>query len=456
MSTLFVPREVVTDETRVAATPETVKRLVRLGFDVMIEAGAGEGSQIADQEYSEAGAQISTTPREDVARADVIVKFHPPTEHPSWGVHEVDTYKKGALLVAFVWPLVDPSLAHRLAERGVTVFSMDMVPRISRAQSMDALSSQSNIAGYKAVLMAAEALPLMFPLMMTAAGTIKPAKVVIIGAGVAGLQAIATAKRLGATVQVSDIRPAVKEQVESLGGKFIEVETDEELEDQGGYAKEASEDFKRRQREVLAQRIAEANVVITTALIPGRPAPKLVFEDMVKSMKSGSVIVDLAAEQGGNCELTEPGEVVVKEGVTIIGKRLIPSLLPVNASEMYAKNILTVLQHLFPKGEYTLDFEDEITVGSVVAHEGHIRSSRVRDAYTEATGKSLPALPAPAKSVESDDAEAAVTDAPAEEPEAEKSEAEKSEAEKSETTSESQSDAAEPSPSEKSETAGEA
>jgi NAD(P) transhydrogenase subunit alpha len=257
---------------------------------------------------------------------------------------------------------------------------MDQIPRITRAQSLDALSSQANIAGYKAVLMAADALGKLFPMLMTAAGTIRPAKVVILGAGVAGLQAIATAKRLGAVVEVSDIRPAVKEQVESLGGKFIEVETTEDMETAGGYAKEVSEDFLRKQRAIVDKHMAEADVVIGTAQVPGKPAPKLISAEIAAKMHKGSVIVDLAAEAGGNCELTEPGQTVVKHGVTIIGTRNVASLVPVNASDVYARNVLNVMTNLSKDGELAINFDDEINAGSIPVHAGEIRKPEVAEA----------------------------------------------------------------------------
>jgi NAD(P) transhydrogenase subunit alpha len=378
MTMLFVPKETTQDEARVAVTPDTIKSYKKRGLEVVVEAGAGLGSFVSDAQFEEAGATISKDPAAMFRLADVVLKLHPPAMREDLDAHEADLIKEGGVLISFLWPLTDPDLVKRLAERKVSAFAMDQVPRISRAQSMDALSSQSNIAGYKAVILAADALPKLFPMMMTAAGTIKPAKVVIIGAGVAGLQAIATAKRLGAVVEVSDIRPAVKEQVESLGGRFIEVKSDEALEDAGGYAKEVSDEFKKKQQAVLRQHIVAADVVITTALVPGKKAPVLVTADMVKEMRAGSVIVDLATEQGGNCELSEAGKVVEKEGVTLIGHRNLPALQPVDASAMYAKNIEMVIRHLFDKeGNMTLDFEDEITDGSFMCHDGAVRSEKV-------------------------------------------------------------------------------
>jgi NAD(P) transhydrogenase subunit alpha len=371
MQKIFIPKETVAGETRVAATPETVKRLVSKGHSVAVEAGAGQGSAHSDDAYREVGASICDDRNAGYADGQLILKLHPP--QPLDGGHEADLLAENSTLVSFVYPGNNQDLVAKLVTRKVTSFAMELVPRISRAQKMDALSSQSNIAGYKAVIMAADTLGKLFPLMMTAAGTITPARVVILGAGVAGLQAIATAKRLGAVVEVSDIRPAVKEQVESLGGRFIEVATSTDAEDAGGYAKEASEDFKKKQEQALRDRIKEADVVITTALIPGRPAPLLVPRDMVESMRQGSVVVDLAAEAGGNCELTQPGEVIEHQGVTILGTLNIASLVPVHASDMYAKNLLALVQHLLDdEGGINVDLEDEITAGSLVTRGGEI------------------------------------------------------------------------------------
>lgn len=366
MPILFIPKETHPGETRVAAVPDTVRRLAKLGLKVQVQVGAGAAAGLPDERYADAGATIAP----DAAAqgvADLVARVNPPTPD------EARAMKPGALLVSFLWPLAHPDVVAALVDRRVTAFAMDRIPRISRAQSMDALSSQANIAGYKAALLAADALPRLMPLLMTAAGTITPARFVVMGAGVAGLQAIATARRLGAVVEVSDVRRVVKEQVESLGARFIEVEGAEDLEGAGGYAKEAPAEFLARQRAEVAKRVAAADAVITTALIPGKPAPKLVSEEMVRSMRPGSVLVDLAAEQGGNCELTVPGEVVERHGVRIIGHRNLPALVPFHASDMYARNILNVALHLFPKGATTLDFEDEITAGSVVVHDGAVR-----------------------------------------------------------------------------------
>jgi NAD(P) transhydrogenase subunit alpha len=380
MPTVFVPKEIVPGETRVAAVPETVKKLVKSGFQVTVQSGAGAGAHISDSEFEEAGATVGTDVASMYGAADVVFKHHPPRQNKQAGKHEADLMKEGAVLVSFLFPYNNTELVEKLRAGKITAFAMDQIPRITRAQNMDALSSQANIGGYKAVLMAADSLGKLFPLLMTAAGTITPAKVVILGAGVAGLQAIATAKRLGAVVEVSDIRPAVKEQILSLGGKFIEVETTEDMETEGGYAKEVSEEFLRKQREIVDQHMAGADVVIGTAQVPGKPAPKLISAQIVEKMRDGAVIVDLAAEQGGNCELTEPGQVVTKHGVTIIGTLNIPSLIPVHASEVYARNLLNVMSNISKEGQLNLDFEDEINAGSIVVHAGEIRKPDLAEA----------------------------------------------------------------------------
>jgi NAD(P) transhydrogenase subunit alpha len=296
--------------------------------------------------------------------ADVVMHVNAPAPE------EIRKMKKGAVLISFLYAAVSPDVVKACTEAGVSAFSVDAIPRISRAQKMDALSSQSNLAGYKTVLLAANALGKIFPLLMTAAGTVKPARVVIMGAGVAGLQAIATAKRLGAIVEVSDIRPETKEQVESLGAKFIELKGDDSIKTEGGYVKEVSADFLKKQQELITKHVRDADIVITTALIPGKKAPVLLTADMVKGMKTGSVIVDMAVEQGGNCELSELNKTVMKEGVIIVGESNLPSLLPLNASQLYAKNISTFLLHLADKDKFHWDLEEEITKGSLIVHEG--------------------------------------------------------------------------------------
>ena len=362
---LTVPKETKFKENRVALSPEVVKDLVKKGFEVLIEAGAGLNSFYEDAAYTAVGAQIISDKNSLYASADVVLKVNAPLPE------EIAKMKKEAILISFMWAATNPELIEACCKAGISAFSMDAVPRISRAQKMDALSSQANLAGYKAVIMAADTLGKIFPMMTTAAGTIRPTKVVIFGAGVAGLQAIATAKRLGAVVEVSDIRPETKEQVESLGGKFIEVKGDTSIKIEGGYVKGVSEKFLKAQQELVSKHVKEADVVITTALIPGRKAPVLVTSDMVKSMKFGSVIVDMAVEQGGNVVGSELNKTIQKDGVTIIGEGNIPSLLPMNASDLYAKNIQTILLHLADKDAFKWEMEEEITKGSLIVHKGN-------------------------------------------------------------------------------------
>ncbi len=385
MLTAFVPRETHPGETRVAATPDTVARLIKAGFSVTVEAGAGASALIGDEAYEGAGATTVASASAGYANADLVLKYHPPTNE------EVGMMKQGSLLISFLFPTRNLELVKSLRAKNITALAMDCMPRITRAQKMDALSSQANISGYKAVILAADHLPKIFPMMTTPAGTIKPAHVVILGAGVAGLQAIATAKRLGAVVEVSDVRPAVKEQVHSLGGKYIEVPPDEgaaEVEDKDGYAKEQSPEFLARQRELVQERIENADVVITTAAIPGKPAPKLVTEEMVKNMRDGSVIVDLAVESGGNCELSEVGKVVKKHGVTIVGLRNVPGLVPVNASEMYSKNVLNLISDMIDReGKFRVDLEDAAVGGCTVIHEGKIHHPATAQALGEKGGE---------------------------------------------------------------------
>lgn len=361
-----IPKERRPGENRVALSPEVTKSLTTAGFSVHIESGAGVNSYFSDEDYRNAGATIENSANAIYSASDIVIKVNAPD------ASEISGMKKGAVLISFMWAATNPDLVANCEKAGITSFSMDAIPRISRAQKMDALSSQSNLAGYKTVLMGANALGKIFPLMMTAAGTIKPCKVVIMGAGVAGLQAIATAKRLGAIVMVSDIRPETKEQVESLGGKFIEVQGDSSIKTEGGYVKAVSEEFLRKQQELIFKHVSEADLVITTALIPGKKAPVLITEEMVKSMKMGSVIVDMAVEQGGNCPLSELNKTVVKHGVTIIGESNLPSLLPMNASELYAKNIQAFLTHLATKDGFKWEMEEEITKGSIITHNGSI------------------------------------------------------------------------------------
>lgn len=373
---ISIAKEIESGERRVALTPEIVGRLVKQGFEIWVERGAGESAYFSDELYIEAGANIVPDP-ETVFSADLVLKVKPPQQRPD-GRHETGLLQPGSALISFLDPLGNPELCQRLAERNVTAFSMELIPRISRAQSMDALSSQASLAGYKAVLIAASVCPKFFPMLTTAAGTIPPAKVFIIGAGVAGLQAIATARRLGAVVEAFDIRPAVKEEVQSLGAKFVDVELGEETVAQGGYAKEVSDAAKQKTQAAIAAHVKQADVVITTAQVPGKKAPLLVTEEMVAAMKPGAVVVDMAAEQGGNCAGTEAGSQIVRNGVTLIGPVNLPATMPVHASQMYAKNLLMLVQHLFTEGQLNLDFSDEITREACVTHAREIRSERVR------------------------------------------------------------------------------
>ncbi len=364
LRTIGIPRERVPRERRVAATPETVKRFRRLGLQVLVEREAGLAAGFTDDEYAESGAELVEAGTDVYQRANIILKVQRPLPE------EVELLRPDQVIIGFLQPLIAPELVVRLAERGVIAVSMDTIPRITRAQPMDALSSMSTVAGYKAVLLAANELPKFFPLMMTAAGTIRPAKVLVLGAGVAGLQAIATARRLGALVEAFDTRPVVKEQVESLGAKFLELGvTTEEV---GGYAKELAEEHLRREQELIHNHCLEADVVITTALVPGRRAPVLIREETVRQMRPRSVIVDLAAEMGGNCELTVAGETIVRYGVTIMGPLNLPSEMAYTASQMYARNVAALLEYLAPKGEFVWNFEDEITRGVVLTKDGQI------------------------------------------------------------------------------------
>ena len=373
---LAIAKEVEAGERRVALVPDAVARLVKQGVEVWVEAGAGAKSFFSDLAYEEAGAQVVADTARLWGEADVVVKIGALQES------EVHQLPEGGVFIGFLNPLGDPALVQRLADRKVTAFSMEMIPRTSRAQSMDALSSQGNVAGYKAVLIAAAALPKYFPMLTTAAGTIRPAKILVMGVGVAGLQAIATARRLGAVVEAFDIRPETKEQVQSLGAKFLDVELKEETVAAGGYAKELSEAAKEYTRQVLTQHVSASDAVITTAQVPGRKAPILVTREMVSQMKPGSVIVDLAAEQGGNCECTEAGKEVEWNGVNVIGPINVPSSMPVHASETYSKNISALLQLMVKDKELNLDFEDDIISGACVARDGEISNQRVRDALT--------------------------------------------------------------------------
>jgi NAD(P) transhydrogenase subunit alpha len=369
-----VCRETEKHEKRVAITPEGVQALVKLGVEVHVENGAGEASSYTDKMYTEAGATISNSRDSMISGCDMLLAVQAPSEKV------VKKMKSGAALVSFIWPLQNQEYVELLKKQEISALAMDTIPRISRAQSMDALSSMSNIAGYKAALLGANHLDKYLPMMMTAAGTIPPAKVLVLGAGVAGLQAIATAKRLGAVVQAFDIRPAVKEQVESLGAKFVDVPLEEEeSETKGGYAKELSDKNKLKQREVIHEHVRKSDIVITTALIPGRPAPLLVTKQMVEDMSPGSVIVDIAAEQGGNCEVTRPGETTEHNRVKIVAPLNIPSSLAYHASKLYSKNLMSLMSLLMKEGKPDFNFEDEIIANATVTHQGELISPFVKE-----------------------------------------------------------------------------
>ncbi len=375
-----VPTESFPGERRVALTPDVLPGLAKKGIQAVIEAGAGQQAGFADNAYQDKGGKIAGQRSDVFASADVLLQVRLLGVNPEAGRADLGMMRKGQAVIGFCDPLGAPELVRELAGTGVMAFSMELIPRISRAQSMDALSSMATVAGYKAVLLAAEHLPRMFPMFMTAAGTVTPARVFVIGAGVAGLQAIASAKRLGAVVSGYDVRPAVKEQVESLGAKFVEMELETgAAEDKGGYAKELGEDFYRRQRELMTRVVAANDVVITTAAIPGKKSPVLITADMVKGMARGSVIVDLAAERGGNCELTRADEVVVAHGVTVLGPTNLPATVPYHASQMYARNVANVLGLLVQDGRFHLNLEDQIVRETLIAREGEVVHSRVRE-----------------------------------------------------------------------------
>jgi NAD(P) transhydrogenase subunit alpha len=376
MPTAFVPRETCAGESRVAVSPETVKRLVKLGLEVALESGAGKLACISDASFEAEGARICAG--DEWGRAELVLKVQPPSPE------EAARLKAGAILVCFMAPAANLELVRRLCDGRVSTLAMDLIPRITRAQSVDALSSQATVAGYKAVLLGASHLPKMCPLLMTAAGTVPPSKVVVFGAGVAGLMAIATARRLGAKVEATDVRAATKEQVESLGATFIEVPRTEDMEDAGGYAKEASEEFLARQRAEVAKRVADADLVITTAQVPGKRAPLLVTEDMLQSMRPGSVVVDLAVDSGGNCAGSVAGEIVVKHGVTLVGTSNLPATVALHASELYAKNVLNLVKLFVDKeGQIATDFQDEILAGCLLTHAGEVRHGPTAQALTE-------------------------------------------------------------------------
>lgn len=370
--TIAIMAESRPGERRVALVPEAVRLYAKRGWDLRVESGAGTGASFADQDYVEAGARVAPDRESLFAGADVVLKVQPPT------LEEVAALPRGSVLVSHLNPLGPPGTIEALAARGITAFAVELIPRITRAQKMDVLSSQATVAGYKAVLSGSDSMIRFLPMLTTAAGTVRPAKAMILGAGVAGLQAIATARRLGAVVSAFDIRPAVKEQVQSLGAKFLEATLDEGAEDEGGYAKALSEEQHKRELELIATNIKDQDLVVTTAQIPGRPAPVLITEDMVATMRPGSVIVDLAAsETGGNCELTVAGQSVEHHGVTVMGPTNLPADLPYHASQMYARNLASFVDDLFDDEE-AIDHEDEITAATCVTHEGEVTNERVR------------------------------------------------------------------------------
>ena len=372
---LGIPKEILENETRVAAIPATVKQYISAGFDVKIESGAGLKSQITDNDFKEVGAEILSDASSVFNTSDMILKVNSPTDD------EIAMIKDGSSYISFFQTMKETSKVSALKDKKVTGFSMHLIPRTTLAQKMDALSSQTNIAGYKAVIIGASHIDKYMPLLMTAAGTISPAKVLVLGAGVAGLSAIATAKRLGSQVEASDVRPEVKEQVESLGAKFLEVKSDcEDGVGEGGYAKETSEDYKKKQAELLAERVADSDIVVTTALIPGRPAPILISDEMVKSMRPGSVVMDLAAENGGNCSLTKPDELVNIDGVLIDGTVNLAGTMSVHASQLYAKNVSAFILHGYDKEKKEFNLEDEIMTGSMFVHNGEIVDERTKSA----------------------------------------------------------------------------
>jgi NAD(P) transhydrogenase subunit alpha len=373
-----IPKEIVGGEMRVAFVPSAIAQVKKKGHEVILESEAGSGSMFSDDLYKKAGALIVKSAQDVYDTADVVFKVQPPVVHPVTGKNEAEMLREGTSYIGYLAPFANADTIRVLARRRITSFAMEFIPRITRAQSMDSLSSMATIAGYKAVIIAADNLPRIFPLLMTAAGSISPATVLVLGAGVAGLQAIATAKRLGAKVEAFDPRIAVKEQIESLGATFVPMALSEDASTTGGYAKEQSEEFLLKEREAISSRLPKADVVITTAQIFGKKPPVLITEEMVKLMPPGSVIVDLAAEQGGNCELTRPNQIVHQFGVSIHGAVNLPSAIPVNASQMYTKNLVTLFLHLFSDPEKGFDFEDEIVKGACITHGGEIRNESVK------------------------------------------------------------------------------
>ncbi len=378
---LGVPKETFPGENRVALSPAVVPALVKKGFEVVIESGAGVAAAFPDSAYQEKSAKIVSARAEVFSTADVIAQVRTLGANPEAGKSDLSLLRAGQMVIGMAEPLTARESMQALAQSGAAVFALELIPRITRAQSMDILSSQATIAGYKAVLIAAQELPRMFPMLMTAAGTITAAKVFIVGAGVAGLQAIATARRLGGVVQAYDVRPEVKEQINSLGAKFVEMELDASSSaGSGGYAKAMDEEFYRKQRELMTKVVAASNVVITTAAVPGKKAPVLITKEMVQGMAAGSVVVDLAAERGGNCECTRPGETVVENGVRVLGPLNLASAIPTHASEMYAKNVVNFLLNMVKDGKLEIDEQDEIVRDTLVARGGQVTNQRVREA----------------------------------------------------------------------------
>jgi NAD(P) transhydrogenase subunit alpha len=374
-----VPKETAPGERRVALVPESAKKLIQAGYEVAIETGAGDAAGYPDGGYREVGAAVETDAAALLGAADIVLKVGPPTTALS-GRDEIGSMRPGAIYVGSLMPLRNPEIAGAMARRRITAFSTDAIPRTTRAQAMDTLSSMANIAGYKGVLLAAVELNKYFPMLMTAAGMVPPAKVFVVGAGVAGLQAIATAKRLGANVTATDVRPEVKEQIESVGGKYVGIELTQEASAGGGYAKELSEADKARQRELMAAQVAQSDVVITTALIGGVFAPKLISGEMVRSMRPGTVIVDLAADGGGNCELSRPGDTARVGGVTVLAPLNLPASMPLHASLLFSRNLTAFVQAFTKEKTFQLDFTDDIQQGAVITHEGEVRHARTRDA----------------------------------------------------------------------------
>ncbi len=385
---LAVPTETFPGERRVALVPAALKTLGPLGVEVHVQSGAGERAGIPDEAYAEAGAKLIADREELWSRADVVVQVRAVAANPAAGLPDLERLRPGQCLIAQCDPLADPQVMQLLAKRQAVVFALELVPRITRAQSLDVLSSMATIAGYKAVLLAANHLPQIFPMLMTAAGTLTPARVLVVGAGVAGLQAIATARRLGAVVQAYDVRPQVKEQVESLGARFVELPL-AGGEGSGGYAREMDEEFYRQQRELMLKVVRESDVVITTALIPGKPAPTLITEEMVQAMPPGSVVVDLAAERGGNCPLTQPGETVEVHGVTILGPLNLASEVPQDASRMYSNNVVALLKSLVRQGRLEVNLQDEVIAGTLLTQGGELVPAGLREQV------GLPPLPPP-------------------------------------------------------------